>query len=680
MPRVYHKYIGHDNNRDFVSLSQEDTKAVAAIYNLDWFPQVMIEKHQMGSQGVRYFVPPPHDPIAENIEAGIWNWIGIFGSNLITDMTREGLSGIAQRYLFDDYWPGSTETCLWKNVIGMLSEAASVQYATPIYIEPNELSVWGKGLSEYKKSFNMPELWPGGWWRLGDIIEYEKASTYSIIKTSSLHREDILRFRNDICRNEVQKGLNQAPYYYILPSDQHDPGELVRLVNLMREHGVKVYSLNEKVITGSGHFDEGDIVIPMAQSFRPFIKEVMEDQTFPLRHYTPDGKIIKPYDITSWSLPLHNGVESHEINMPIPGMDDQLTEITTTYDRKDGLMTEFWGMAFPVEHNESFKAAFLARELGLHVERTSEDMEIEGKKFNKGSFIISGTAKSRKIEELYANLTTDPVWLYEKPEMKSGELSLPGIALVETNMHDMDAGWTRFVFDTYHLPFTVVKPGDFSTTDFSSDFDIVIFPNNNKDILMEGKYKSANGYYMSSYPPEFVKGMGAKGMEKLMTFLDEGGAIISWGRSTELFMGSLKIKHGEDDVEEFQLPVRDISKKMTDLYCPGSFLKIELKQDHFLTWGMPGETGVFYRGKPVFATSIPRFDMDRRVIGKFPEKNILLSGYIENEKKLEDKINLVWIRKGRGQLVLFAFNPQFRASTAANYKLLFNAILMPAID
>ena len=185
---------------------------------------------------------------------------------------------------------------------------------------------------------------------------------------------------------------------------------------------------------------------------------------------------------------------------------------------------------------------------------------------------------------------------------------------------------------------------------------------------------------MSSYPPEFVKGMGAKGMEKLMTFLDEGGAIISWGRSTELFMGSLKIKHGEDDVEEFQLPVRDISKKMTDLYCPGSFLKAELKQGHFLTWGMPGETGVFYRGKPVFATSIPRFDMDRRVIGKFPEKNILLSGYIENEKKLEDKINLVWIRKGRGQLVLFAFNPQFRASTAANYKLLFNAILMPAID
>ena len=98
-----------------------------------------------------------HDPIAENVDAGIWNWTTIFGSNLIKHMTAEGLTGVSQHYLFDDYWPGSTETCIWKNVIGMLTEAASVQYAKPIYIEPNELRVAGKGLSEYKKSINMPE-------------------------------------------------------------------------------------------------------------------------------------------------------------------------------------------------------------------------------------------------------------------------------------------------------------------------------------------------------------------------------------------------------------------------------------------------------------------------------------------------------------------------------------------
>ena len=100
MPGVYHNYVGHDNNRDFVTLTQEDTKAIARIYNQDWFPQVMVEKHQMGSTGPRYFVPPPHDPIAENVDAGIWNWVGIFGSNIITDMTSAGLKGVSQHYLF----------------------------------------------------------------------------------------------------------------------------------------------------------------------------------------------------------------------------------------------------------------------------------------------------------------------------------------------------------------------------------------------------------------------------------------------------------------------------------------------------------------------------------------------------------------------------------------------------
>ena len=105
MPGVYHKYVGHDNNRDYVTLTQEDNKAIAAAYNLEWFPQVMVEKHQMGSNTVRYTVPQAHDPIAENIDAGIWNWTGIFGSNMITDMTKKGLAGVAQRYFFDEYWP-----------------------------------------------------------------------------------------------------------------------------------------------------------------------------------------------------------------------------------------------------------------------------------------------------------------------------------------------------------------------------------------------------------------------------------------------------------------------------------------------------------------------------------------------------------------------------------------------
>jgi len=151
LPVVYHKYVGHDNNRDFVILSQEDTKVISRITSKEWFPQVYVDKHQMGSTGIRYFVPPLHDPIAEAVDGELWSWTGVFGSNMLKDMTRDGHKGVGTHTIFDLYWPGASLTAIWKNVIGMLTEAASVKYATPIFVEPNEIRVGGKGLSEYKK-------------------------------------------------------------------------------------------------------------------------------------------------------------------------------------------------------------------------------------------------------------------------------------------------------------------------------------------------------------------------------------------------------------------------------------------------------------------------------------------------------------------------------------------------
>jgi len=678
MPGVYHKYVGHDNNRDFVTLTQEDTKAIARIFNLDWFPQVMVEKHQMGSTGPRYFVPPAHDPIAENIDASIWNWTKIFGSNMITDMTEAGLAGVCHSYIFDDYWPGSTETCIWKSVIGMLTEMASIKYATPIFIEPNELKVYGKGLSEYKKSINMPLPWQGGWWRLSDMLEYEIASTMSILKTASTYRKEILKFRNDLCRNEVQNGRTKPPYYYILPIAQHDQSELVELVNLLREHGVTVQRLSKSTMLEDKSFNTGDIVVLLAQPFRAFIKEVMEKQEYPLRHYTPGGEIIKPYDITSWSLPLHKGVKAVEINTRSEKLESLLEELQTEFKIQKLYPQNFWAAAFCVNNNESFKIAFNALKLGLKVERLKQKVNLNEEVIPNGSFIIYNDSK---LNTLVNDLKVSPIILNESMKFGATPLNMPRIALVETYFHDMDAGWTRFVFDSYSIPFTVLRPGEFEKTDFVKNYDILIFPDVDKNILMEGKYKAKDQYYIADYPPEYTKGIGKEGIKNLMTFLDKGGIIISWGRSTNLFIGNLEIVHGKDDKEEFRLPVQEISQQIEKegLYCPGSMMRTLLLEDHPLTLGMEKQIGVFFRGKPVFSTSIPSFDMDRRVIGKFPEKDILLSGYCEKEESVGNKTNLVWLKKGKGQLVLFGFNPQFRASTPVAFKLLFNALLLPKI-
>jgi hypothetical protein len=194
---------------------------------------------------------------------------------------------------------------------------------------------------------------------------------------------------------------------------------------------------------------------------------------------------------------------------------------------------------------------------------------------------------------------------------------------------------------------------------------------------MTGKRKRGESYYLGSYHPDYVKGMDKNGFEQLMTFSDQGGLILAWGRAAGLFEGLLKIKRGDGE-EEFQLPFRDLSPALSKagLYVPGSLMKIHLIQEHPLTLGMPESIGVFSRGRPVFQTSVPLFDMDRRVIGSYPEKDILISGYASGEEQMGQKAAMIWLQKGEGQFVLYGFNPQFRASTQTSFKLLFNAILL----
>ncbi len=671
LPSVYHKYVGHDNNRDFVTLTQEDTRAVARIYNLDWFPQVMIEKHQMGSTSIRYYVPPAHDPIAENVDAELWTWTGTFGTNMLRDITNAGLAGVGQKTIYDDYWPGSTETCIWKNVIGMLTEAASVRDASPVYIEPNELQV-GKGLSEYEKSINFPLPWTGGWWHLGDIVKLEVESTFSIIKTASLHKNDILKFRNDLCKREVEKGKTEPPYYYIVPSEQADKSELINLVELMKEHGVNTFQLSENYTLGGINLKAGDIVYPLAQPFRAFVKEVMEKQDFPVRHYTPGGDVIRPYDVTSWSLPLHRGLVSHEIKIRDAAFEAKLKPVEGIYNPIQG--TYKLPVIFPVTSNGSYKAAFVALQNGLKVSRLTQETIINGRTYSKGSFLIQGNDENL-LNRIVKESKTEPGFMQDPGKLVSSSVSMPRIALVETYFSDMDAGWTRYLFDSYQLPYTILHPDEFEKTEFTGKFDIVIFPSSGKTILMNGKPGTETSPAMSNYHPDYQKGMGKKGFEKLLLFINDGGKVISWGQSADLFAGLLEITKGETK-EEFVLPFTNTGDqaRRDGLFIPGSLMRIQLKQDHPLTWGMPAETGVFYRGNPLFSTSVPRFDMDRRVIGVFPEKDILMSGYCEKEEKLAEKPALIWIRKGKGELVLYAFNPQFRASTQTTYKLLFNAL------
>lgn len=678
LPGVYHKYVGHDNNRDFVTLTQSDTRAIADIYSTLWYPQVLVEKHQMGATGPRYFVPEYHDPIAENVDEEMWTWIDVFGANLSRDMTADGCSGVASHWAFDDYWPGSTETSLWKNVISILTEAASCKVAKPVYVEPQELRVRGKGLAEYKKGVNLPHPWPGGWWRLSDIVRYELSSIRSITRTASVYRKDILTFRNTLCRKEIEKGKTQAPAYFVIPEQQHDPGERNDMVNLLRRHGVNVFRLNGDLDTGDKRFMAGDLVIPLAQPYRAFIKEVLEAQQFPVRHYTPGGDVIRPYDIASWSLPLHRGVTSIAIEKPVPGMDALLELPASAELPEKPVRYKSGNLVLPAAWNASYSLVFQALNMGIPVHRALESGYISDVPVHVGDFLVSTTGKKVSLlDKLAADLPAPVSIVKDRGDLPVRQLTLPRIGLVETWFHDMDAGWTRYVLDDAKIPFRTLRPGEMEELDYS-EFDVIVFPDASPDVLKSGAYKDGSDYYVPDMPPVYRKGMGEKGLLNLVSFINDGGVVLAWGKSTGLFTGSLKEPADKDETESFRLPVRDISNqvKQAGLYVPGSLLRLNLKPDHPVSLGMAETVNVFSRGTPVFATSVPRLDMDRRILGTFPETDILISGYAEQEDKLANKAAAVWLKKGKGQLVLLAFNPQFRASTSGVYKFMFNSLLL----
>jgi hypothetical protein len=676
MPGLYHHFVGHDNNRDFVALTQAESRAVSRLFSTEWYPQVLLDKHQMGRTGPRYFVPRYHDPIAENIDGDLWTWSDVFGSSMAKEIAASGLSGVASNWVFDEYWPGATTTSHWKNVISLLTECASARLATPVFVEKNERRVRGKGLSEYKKSVNMPTPWPGGWWGLTDIVQYELASWRGALDAASLHREDILTLRNEICRKEVHRGGTEPPFYYVIPTEQHDASERDHLVDLLVEHGVEISRLTEEVSIEGRSFAAGDLVVSLAQPYRPFVKEVMEAQQYPVRHYTPGGDIIRPYDITSWSLPLHLGVEAVEIGSRSEVLEaalDSHVTVETTAPDVDGA----WGLVFDPRDNAGYRVVFNALGRGLEVHRAVDGLAAGGVDLPPGAFVVH--AGQGELTELADSARAYPV--AEKPDIEMVELGGPRVALVETWFHDMDGGWTRYLLEDYGVSYTLLRPGDVAEIDLGAEFDVVVFPDADKSVLTKGKYKSRNEYRVNDYRPEYRKALGDEGIKRIEAFLEGGGTIVSWGRSVALFLDGLTYGEGDDAVE-YQMPVSDASDRLRErgLYIAGSLLEMDVVPDHPLTWGMPATTGVFSRGRPVLGTSTPMLNMDRRVVGFFPEEDILLSGYAENVELLAEKPAMVWTRAGRGQMVFFGFQPQFRASTPTTFKLLFNSILLPEVD
>jgi hypothetical protein len=312
MPWLYHPYVGHDNNRDWFMLTQKETRHLTrAIYH-EWFPQLFVDLHQMGTTGPRMFIPPFADPLDPDVHPLIWREVNLVGSNMAFRLEQAKKSGVIYGYQFDAYWVGGTRnTGWWKNITGLLLEVASARMATPLYIDPTELSGRSKGLVEYKATINHPNPWKGGWWRMRDIMDYERIAADALLELAADRREDLLR--NLYVRAAEAIALGETGEAYLIPGKQHDPAAARRLALLLADHNVEVLT------DGSAYW------VPMAQPYSRFVREMLEPQKYPEVRPASGSDILRPYDVASWTLPLMMGVTVERASLPSAA---KLTRVT----------------------------------------------------------------------------------------------------------------------------------------------------------------------------------------------------------------------------------------------------------------------------------------------------------------------------------------------------------------
>ncbi|HKX46615.1 MAG TPA: M14 family zinc carboxypeptidase, partial [Planctomycetota bacterium] len=182
LTELYQRYAGHDNNRDWFGMALEETRVVTRLLYGELFPHVYWDVHQQGSTEERFFVPPYRDPLNGNLDAGVITAIDLLGTRALHDMQREGLTGISTGVSYDMWWNGGNRNVpVRKNIAGLLTEAASANLGSPAWLPIGRLSAPGGVEGGYRPSNRFPSPWPGGWWRVRDVVEYEHAFARSLL-------------------------------------------------------------------------------------------------------------------------------------------------------------------------------------------------------------------------------------------------------------------------------------------------------------------------------------------------------------------------------------------------------------------------------------------------------------------------------------------------------------------
>jgi hypothetical protein len=666
LPRLYNKYIGHDDNRDFYMSNMPETTNMNRQLFLEWFPQIVYNHHQTGPAGAVVFIPPFRDPFNYNLDPLIPLGIEMVGSAMHSRLVAEGRGGSAMRSgsTYSTWWNGGLRTISYfHNMIGILTEIIGGPTPIDIPLVPDK------------------QLPQGDWplpiapqrWHYRQSIDYDITQNRAVLDYASRYRETLLFNIYRMGKNSIEKGSQDSwtitpkriaalrasssggslaaslydtvlhdPHYrdargYVIPSNQNDFPTAVQFVNALLKTGITVLRSTSEFQAAGKSYPAGSFVVKTAQAFRPHVLDMFEPQDHPNDMRYPGGPPVPPYDIAGWTLALQMGIKFDRI---LDGFDGPFAKV-------DGLVKppdeRIHGPANPagylISHriNNSFTLVNRLLKAGSDVYWLKRD----------GTIWVPASPVARTVLENGAAEFGVPV---------EASTASPGTDLVQLKrlrigLYDQygglaPSGWTRWLFEQFEFPFEVVYPETLNAGDLNQRFDVLVLTD-------EAFRKGAR----ASQPPA-TRITEEKTVPQLKQFVQGGGSLVTIGSSTSL--GELMGVPVTD-------PLAGLSREQ--FYVPGSLMRAVIDTTNPLAFGMDPEATVFFDSSPVF-----KLDGDVQKVAWFAERETLVSGWAWGQQHLEGSTAVAEAKVGAGKVVLLGPEVAFRGQSHGTFKLLFNAL------
>jgi hypothetical protein len=501
-------------------------------------------------------------------------------------------------------------------MVGLLTEAASCRLASPLFLAKSDLSA-PDGLKEYAASNRFPAPWPGGWWRLRALLDYEHAFARS--RLGSLAREPRLWLENALGAAEraVERGREGAPRAWLIPSDNPDTAAVRRLVDALLLSGVEVSAAERDFAADGRRWPTGSLLVFADQPYGTHARDLFEVQEY------PDGD--PPYDVAGWTLPFLLGVRRVE-----------LMEAPEVPARR---------VATPEEALAGFGAARL-------------DDPRNGDAWRRFVHTLENGGRAQLVEGRFR---------FGQDTDSTAAVGLPRIGIYAPWEGSLDEGWLRYAFDLFEIPYVTVRNEMLRAGGIADFLDVLVLPSLSPQDLDQGR---APG----SVPERFAGGLDPEGAVAVEAFVRGGGRLLCQDGSAawaiELFGLPLEdVAHGPD-AGGFACP-GSVLRAIPETHA----LTAGLPDSLALFFAGSSAWKVAEEKEPEGEVAHPdarRLD----VLLRYAPTRVLLSGWIRAPEVIAERAAWVRAEHGSGAIHLFGFRPQYRGWSEEAMKLLFRAALL----